>query len=254
MTAPHVNVPYDMMGNHFELIVKNRLNLEIYFSAKALDNIKHTDIVRLRESLDYGPAFSIHAPFMDLSPGAVDTRVRAITMERFMQAFDVSEILRPRAIVFHSGYEKWKYDHNVEVWLKQSIETWTKLAERASALETVIAIENIFEDTPDNLELLMKEVGSDKIGICFDTGHFNIFSKEPLSRWLERLGPNIVELHLHDNDRSADSHLAIGEGTFDFDELFSALEGRDILYTVEAHTPEGVVKSLDRLKDYKLST
>ena len=253
MAAPHVNVPYDMMGEHFELISENRLNLEIYFSAAALDNLEHSDVVKLKESLDYGPAFTMHAPFMDLSPGAVDPRVRAVTFERFMQAFDVAEILRPRTIVCHSGYEKWKYDHNVDVWLKESIKTWTKLAERASAVGAVIAVENIFEDSPENLELLMKEVSTDNIGICFDTGHFNIFSKEPLSRWLDSIGPYLVELHLHDNDRSADSHLAVGEGSFDFSELFNALEGRDIVYTVEAHTPEGVLKSIERLKDYKLS-
>lgn len=252
MRAPQVNIPYDQIGEYFELIIEHRLNLEIFFSASALDNIEHSDVVRLKESLDYGPSFTMHAPFMDLSPAAVDPRVRAVTFERLMQAFDVAEILRPGTIVCHSGYEKWKYDHKVDVWLEESLKTWPKLARRASAVGAVIAVENIFEETPDNLELLMKEVGSDNLGICFDTGHFNIFSKEPLSRWLESLGPYLVELHLHDNDKSADSHLAVGEGTFDFDGLFSALEGRDIVYTIEAHTPEGVVKSLERLRDYKL--
>jgi sugar phosphate isomerase/epimerase len=254
MTAPQVNIPYDLIGEYYELIKEQRLNLEIFFSATALDNLEHSDVVRLKESLVYGPAFTMHAPFMDLSPGAVDPRIRAVTFERFMQAFDVAEILMPRTIVFHSGYEKWKYDHKVDVWLEESLKTWRKLAQRALAVGAVIAVENIFEDTPDNLELLMREVGSDNIGICFDAGHFNIFSKEPLSRWLDSLGPYLVELHLHDNDKSADSHLALGEGTFDFAGLFKALEGRDVVYTIEAHTPAGVVKSLDWLRDYKLST
>jgi sugar phosphate isomerase/epimerase len=60
--------------------------------------------------------------------------------------------------------------------------------------------------------------------------------------------PYIIELHLHDNSRYADHHLAIGEGDFDFPTLFSGLAGKDCIYTLEAHTVEDVKKSMERLK------
>ena len=75
-----------------------------------------------------------------------------------------------------------------------------------------IAIENIFEDEPSNLRLLMEQMGSDNFGVCFDTGHCNLFSKVPLEEWMRALAAYIAELHLHDNDRSADQHLPMGEG------------------------------------------
>lgn len=117
-------------------------------------------------------------------------------------------------------------------------------------MKTKIAIENIFEDTPDNLRVLMEELGCDAFGICFDSGHYNVFAEVKLEEWINQLAPYIEELHLHDNDGKGDDHLAIGDGTFDFKTLFSLIEKKDIIYTIEAHTPEDALKSIERLQGF----
>jgi sugar phosphate isomerase/epimerase len=250
MGGPHVHVPYDKIDAYLSLINKNRINLEVYFSSQSLDSLRHSDIPGLRERLEYNPSFTIHAPFMDLSPGAVDSKVRAMTIERFAQVFDIAGTLKPKTIVFHSGYEKWKYAWKTELWLENSLITWKPLLERAVDLGLKIAIENIFEDEPASLRLLMEEMGSEHFGVCFDTGHFNLFSKVLLVEWMTQLAPYIVELHLHDNNNTFDDHLAIGEGTFDFAALFSTLKDKELICTIEGHTPEDVLKSIERLKEY----
>ena len=245
-----MHIPYPSVGDYLPLLREKKLNLELYFSAASLDSLKTGDIALLIERLDYGPSLSIHAPFMDLSPGAVDDRVREVTVRRFSQVLDIAEVLSPKAIVFHSGYEKWKYAHRVDLWLEASIRTWRPLRERAALIGTRLVIENIFEDKPSNLELLMQELHSESFGLCFDTGHCNLFSKVPLGDWLDSLGPYLQEFHVHDNDGTFDSHLPVGDGTFDFGLLFSRMEKRDYVFTVEAHTPERVIKSLERLTKY----
>lgn len=250
MIIPHVHVPYHRIEDYLQFIKENRTNLEIYFSSQSLDQLNDTDIIRLKERLDYHPSFTIHAPFMDLSPGAVDSKVRAVTLERFLYIFDIAKILKPKAIVFHSGYEKWKYALKIDIWLEKSLITWGALLKRAVDMGLKIAIENIFEDKPTNLKLLMEEMGSEHFGICFDTGHFNLFSKISLEEWLRQLKSYIIELHLHDNDKTFDSHLAIGDGTFDFDALFSTLKDKNLIYTIEGHTPEDVLRSIERLQKY----
>jgi sugar phosphate isomerase/epimerase len=254
MLKPHVHIPYYKIRDYLHFIEKYLLNLEIYFPSNSLDTIKDSDIIRLQEKLDYHPSLTIHAPFMDLSPGAVDSKVRAVTIERFSHILDIAEILKPKVIVFHSGYEKWRYALKIDPWLEGSMVTWNHLLPRAEKMGMKIAIENIFEDDPINLRLLVEEMGSQYFGICFDSGHFNLFSKTPLEEWLKQLRPYIIELHLHDNSRNADTHNAIGDGTFDFNALFSMLKEKDIVYTIEGHTPEDVLKSLERLKDYSLPT
>jgi len=245
---PHVHIPYDKIQEHIDFIIKNSLDLEIYFSSVNLDSISDKSITALSKMLDHGPSLSIHAPFIDLSPGAVDSKVRAATIERFSHILDISGILKPKAIVFHSGYEKWKYALNIDLWLEKSLMTWQPLNARAAAMGVTIAIENIFEDEPQNLKLLMENMNSDNFGICFDTGHFNLFSKVPLEDWMSTLKTNIVELHLHDNNRTSDQHLPIGDGTFDFKRFFELLGDKNCVYTLEAHSPEKVVKSMKALQ------
>lgn len=250
MNAPHVHIPYPKVGDYLGYIRENRLNLEIYFPSSSLDSLMAGDLEMLKKELDYSPSLSIHAPFMDLSPGAVDAQVRAVTLRRFLHVMEIAQVLSPKAVVFHSGYEKWKYAHRVDLWLEGSLITWQPVIEEAARLGVKIAVENIFEDEPSNLLALMEELHSENFGICFDTGHCNLFTKIPLAEWLDHLTPYIFEVHLHDNDRTSDQHLPVGDGLFDFKTLFSSLSGRDCLHTIEAHSPEKVLKSMGRLKEY----
>ena len=147
-----------MIEKYLPFIKKEKLNLEIYFGSSRIDNLKKKDIIKLKNKLDYNPRLTIHAPFMDLSPGAVDSRVREITIKRFFNVLDLAEVLKPKIVVFHSGYDKWKYDERVDIWLDGSLKTWKPVNERAEALGVKIAVENVFEDEPTNLKLLMEEM------------------------------------------------------------------------------------------------
>jgi len=247
---PHVHVPYDSLDMYLPFIKKEKLNLEIYFGSKSIDSITVKDIDDLNRKLDYHPSLSIHAPFMDLSPGAVDIKVREVTMQRFSEMLSISGKLMPEVVVFHSGYDRWKYDNRMDIWLDGSLETWRPLNRQAEEMGIKIAIENIFEDEPENLRLLSSEINSPNFGICFDTGHFNLFSKLPLAEWIALIKPYIMELHLHDNSRYGDDHLAIGDGDFDFRMLFSELRGSHCVYTIESHTVDDVKKSLKRIGEY----
>jgi sugar phosphate isomerase/epimerase len=244
---PHVHIPFDKIGQYLDFILKHSLDLEIYFSSAVLDTISVKSIDSISKTLEHKPSLSIHAPFMDLSPGAVDSKIREATIARFNHILDISGVLRPKAIVFHSGYEKWKYALDKDLWLEKSLMTWRPLNARAEAMGVKIAIENIFEDEPANLVMLMEAMGSVNFGICFDTGHFNLFSKVPLEIWMSSLNPYIIELHLHDNDRTSDQHLPISQGTFDFRGFFGLLGDRDCVYTLEAHSTESVLKSMKAL-------
>jgi sugar phosphate isomerase/epimerase len=244
----HAHIPFKRIPEYFDVIKQYSLNLEIYFGSAVLDSVSLSEIAGLKKELDYNPSLSIHAPFMDLSPGAVDSLVRDATMERFRQILDVAEILGPKTVVFHSGYEKWKYALNVDLWLEKSLLTWRQVNARAAGIGVKVAIENIFEDEPSNLKLLMENMDSADFGICFDTGHFNLFSKLSLEEWMESLNPYIIELHLHDNDQTSDQHLPIGDGTFDFGKFFGLLGNRNCVCTIESHTPENVLRSMESLK------
>jgi sugar phosphate isomerase/epimerase len=249
MMSPHIHLPFDRLGDHLPFILEHRLNLELYFSSDMLDRLTADDVRHAGEELAHRPSLSFHAPFMDLSPAAVDGRVLETTRLRFNQILDLAGILHPSAIVVHSGYEKWKYSLRIDPWLERSIQTWRPLTERARDLGITIAVENIFEDEPSNLVRLMEAMsGEGGMGICFDTGHFNLFTTRTLEHWINALKPYIVELHLHDNNGRSDEHNPIGEGTFDFTKLLKLMTGKECIKTLEAHTPERVLRSLERYR------
>jgi len=250
VTSPHVHIPYSKFPEYRDFIRERALDLEIYFSGDVMDHISRDDVVSLKKDLDYGPSLSFHAPFMDLSPGAVDSKARTVTMERFQHILDIAEILEPKAVVFHSGYEKWKYALNTDLWIEKSLRTWQPLNKRAEEMGVKIAIENIFEDDPASLRLLMEAMGRQNFGVCFDTGHCNLFSRVDLGGWMEDLNPYILELHIHDNTGTSDQHLPVGEGSFDFARFFGLLKNRDCIKTIEAHSADSVMKSLAGLKKF----
>ena len=254
-------MPFGRFPEFAPLCRENRFDLEFYVAASDMDALdseagKSGLLEKTLKLLDYGPELSLHAPFMDLSPGAVDEKIRAVTTARFEKALDMARELGAKTIVFHSGYEKWKYSLRVDIWLEKSALTWEPLINKAQKAGMRIAVENIFEDSPENLIALFERFsGCEKnknFGLCFDTGHFNLFSKSrTLEDWLLPLKKHIIELHLHDNDGGTDAHRPIGDGAFPFDRLFRQLRDReeDIVFTVEAHNKEDVFKSLSRLKE-----
>ncbi len=250
--GPHAHIPYEKINTHRDLLNKYKINLEIYISSYVLDNVEQKEIITLKERLTYNPELTIHAPFMDLSPGAVDSLVRKVTVERFSMVVDIGACLGAKAIVFHSGYEKWKYGLKIDPWLEESIKTWKQILTKAEGRVPVL-IENIFEDEPGNLRLLMEQIDDPNFGLCFDTGHFNLFSKVSLKEWLSQTLPYIKELHLHNNDRTSDQHYPVDEGTFNMVELFETIGDRPCIYTIEAHAPEHFLKSLKWLGDFRAS-
>ncbi|MEN2995051.1 MAG: sugar phosphate isomerase/epimerase family protein [Thermodesulfovibrio sp.] len=247
MIKSHIHIPYNKIYEYLDLITKEKFNLEIYFNSQSLDHIKPKDIEKLKNSLSYEISLSFHGPFMDLSPGAVDSKVRKVTIDRFNQVFDIAEVLNPKSIVFHSGYEKWKYAFKVNTWLDASLRTWENFLSKAEKLNIKIAIENIFEEDPENLRRLVEKISSPYFGVCFDTGHFNLFSKISLEEWISSLSDYIFEVHLHDNNKEFDEHLAIGSGCFDFKRFFQLFKNKNCIYTIEAHKIEEVLKSIEML-------
>jgi sugar phosphate isomerase/epimerase len=246
---PHVHVPFGRLAELAPALKEHNLPLEIYIQSYSLDSLEAGWEKDFFETLSYKPPLTVHGPFMDLSPGGVDEKVRAVSIERYEKTIGFAKAIGATSIVFHSGYEKWRFAFRADVWLENSLKTWPPLIAKAAGIK--IAIENIFEDTPDNLVNLMQNLGSPDFGICFDAGHFHLFSKgKTLDEWIIPLKDYILELHLHDNDGTFDQHRPVGDGKFPFKRLFEFLAGKDLIYTVEAHSKEDALTSLERLKAY----
>jgi sugar phosphate isomerase/epimerase len=249
----HAHIPLPYLRKKLGLFLERALDPEIYLNCRSLEKMPESEYVSLASLLEEsGRKTTIHGPFFDLSPGAVDPGFRALTLERMRVALERARLFRPDCVVFHPGYDPVRFGGHSHIWLKNSIATWKQLLPLAERMpSTWLLLENIFERNPSTLAELLAKLPSPPFGFCLDTGHFQVFSELPLSEWFEALGPYLREVHLHDNSGRGDDHLPPGRGTIDFDDLFhrlSLLPDRPI-GTVESHSEADLLESLAFLKD-----
>ena len=252
-----VHIPYGMLRDRIEGVIQSRINPEVYLDGKSLDMAPDSELREFgRRLAGEGLSVTVHGPFMDLSPGAIDDVVRGASVERYRQAIKAAFYLGATSIVLHAGYDDRRYDDDQGLWLSQSLKTWPDVISVARDAGIVIAAENIFETSPEPLKRLVEAVDSPTFGICLDVGHLNIFSKASTVDWLSKLGIYIKEFHLHDNHGGSDEHLAVGHGTIDFDELFRLIKehvtdkGVTPTFTIEPHGEDVVLPAIEAVSRY----
>lgn len=245
-----VHLPYHVFYKYSERLSSSGYGPEIYFNSRTIYS-DEKEIERVSNFLkENSVPCTMHAPYLDLSPGAIEESLRKITIERFLRAVHVANILKPISIVFHHNWDHWKYEDNKEEWIENAKDTFSQVLEKLDP-EIYLLFENVYDQNPEILLRLREKLNSQKVGFCFDTGHFLNFSMIPLRKWFEMVKNFLVEIHLHDNMGKKDEHLAIGDGIFPFYELFSYIKENKLqpILTIEAHSLENLIKGEGRLRE-----
>jgi sugar phosphate isomerase/epimerase len=250
---PFVHIPFARLDPFLPFLLEQGLPPEIAFKGPELEGL---DLAKLSETgrrlAARGLPVAVHAPFMDLNPGALEPLVFQATQRRFTQTLGAAGALKAQITVFHPGFDRWRYGDQGSLWVDQNLRFWPPLLRTAEKHGCVMALENIFEQTPHLLRQLLDTLDSPWLGHCFDVGHWNLFSKLSLEEWLQSLGHRTVHVHLHDNRGLADEHLAIGDGKIDFAEFFHQLRRLKVFpsLTLEGHAPETLLRSLSAVTPF----
>lgn len=248
------HIPYPLLKQNLDQVVARRINPELFLPGEVLDTLIPEELHSIAGTLTAnGLATTIHAPFMDLNPGSVEPLLREATLHRFNQVLDAAAIVRPVAMVFHPGYDRWRYGDSQDRWLKHCIDSFQVVLARAEEIGCTIAVENIFEEEPSTLRTLLEAIDSPRLRHCFDVGHWNLFRKVGMEEWFGQLGSFITEAHIHDNHGRRDEHLPLGEGGIDFDLFFRLMEryAPRAAWTIEAHCREALDRALVNIERYR---
>jgi sugar phosphate isomerase/epimerase len=245
------HVPWAQIDDYLELVLDLDLAPEIAIKGPELDTLDEELLDQVARSLAAAQVRpTVHAPFFDLNPGALDPLIRQVTYQRLSQALAVAARLNAHLMVIHPGFDKWRYPNLDQLWFSLAKEFFPPLLEQAAACDCRLAIENIYEETPDTLVQLLEAIDSQWFGHCFDAGHWQLFGKQPMADWLDVISSRLFHLHLHDNHGRADEHLPVGDGTIDFTPLQLKLHKLTALpsMTLEAHSEEHLKRSLHQVK------
>lgn len=253
-----VNAPFShLRSGLLELFIKNRIQPEIGLEGDILYDTPKKEFDEVATALRKNNlSCTLHAPFLDLAPGAADRNILKASRDKLAKAFALIPIFTPKSVVCHLNYEENKHRFQKEKWLANSLATWLPLIDLAKPHQTTIMLENTFEASPTPLVTVLSALNSPVARFCFDVGHVQAFAKSTWQNWLPELIPWLGQLHLHDNMGDIDSHLAIGKGTIDFPGLFAFLKQYRLspIITLEPHEENGLWESLaalDRLNIFE---
>ncbi len=185
---------------------------------EGFDEVKD-DVARCRAA---AARLTLHAPFNELTPAAIDPLALQLAERRWTQAVELAARYEIRTVVVHAGFVPLVY--HPEWFVARSIEFWRAFLPRVPRGMT-LCLENVMEPSADMLLEIVRAADSEALRLCLDIGHANtIVSKEPVQRWLEKCAPYLAHVHLHNNDGKMDLHQALYEGVLDMKEILTQLD------------------------------
>jgi len=198
---------------------------------------------QVREKMKCSDRYVIHGPFSELFPCAIDPKVRQMAAERYRQVIQVASAYGIKKIVLHGGYNPRIY---YPIWYtEQSVVFWKSFVEEIPE-DVVICLENVFEEEPDMIGEILRQVNNPRLRMCLDMGHVNAYSAVPAKHWLDCCGDWIDHVHVHNNNTLRDSHSPLPEGTLPIRRLLTQLEERcpEATVTIELMDAQSSVRWL----------
>ena len=198
----------------------------------------------VRETLQGIANSTLHGPFNELFPCAIDLQARELAARRYRQAMALAEGYGIRKLVIHGGFQPFMY---YPVWyVEQSIVFWKEFVQTVPR-DTVLCLENVLEPEPYLLRDIVAAVDDPRLRLCLDVGHVNAYSEIPVERWLEDWAPWLSHYHIHNNDGSADTHQPLFSGSMDLKSLLTKIQKRtpEASLTLELYESESSLRWME---------
>ena len=210
----------------------------------------HTAADRLRKEMEAeGLSFrDAHAPFgsiLDLNCPDPDFRPQMIL--RHKMAIRISAMMGVDTITIHPGSDRFFPEIPLEKHFDLMRDGLDQILPEAEACGVTVCIENSMSRAacPAAVVKLKSEYDTDALGLCYDCGHANqldmgrykpggtiwkfwqivgVDEPEWDDRIIEKMLPQMVNCHLHDNDGSGDTHALPGNGNVNWKKIIPLLK------------------------------
>jgi sugar phosphate isomerase/epimerase len=209
----------------FSYAKENDFNMEIAsFAFSDILDSNWMDILKniQRKLRGFKGEISIHGAFMELVIHSRDKKIREVAKSRIYQNLEIAKMLNAKYIVFHGNFNPFiRHESYVKNWIEQNAIFWS---DALGKFDIIVVLENLWEPSPTIFRELLDNVNNNRLKVCFDTGHVNLFSVAPLKEWFDVLGDDIVYMHINDNKGDFDSELIPGEGSINWKSFSKLIE------------------------------
>lgn len=192
-----------------------------------------------------GVRFTVHSVFFDVELGSLNPFVRDISKKILKEVIDICNELKPDNLVIHHNYNPYKYAFKEDLFVERFFESFMDVVENKKDFK--ISLENVFEFDSNVGKKLVDKINRDDVGLCYDCGHFNMFSEEYIHSWMKKWDSKIFSFHLHNNYGKYDEHNVLSDGSFDIYELRGYFKDR--ILTIENKTVKEFEVSLKYFKE-----
>jgi len=192
------------------------------------------------------------APFKEIDPSSLDKNLRKKTVETFSEIMKEASVAEIDKFIVHPSAEPID-DSEREERMKCSIDTMNILADIASTLGAVIAVEDLprtcLGRNSEEINRLISE--NDKLRVCFDTNHL---LEEDIPSFIKNVGDKIITTHVSDYDFKNERHWLPGEGDIEWLSLLNALNEVNYngiwLYEIGLSCPDTINRRTLEFKDF----
>lgn len=224
-----------------------------FFQPSVLEDEKECErLISLYEQVGVPEGSTMHGAFYDVIVFSEDEEICRIAKHRMEQSLEIAQRLHVKGVVFHTNVTPMlctsAYNQTV---IDRTCNYLKELLERYSGID--IYMENMFDADPAILVGISQQLYGTyaNYGVCLDYAHASI-SPTPVSQWVKELAPYIKHLHINDNDLQNDLHLAVGDGSIDW-ELFGHYYKKyfsQCSLLIETTQPENQRRSFEYLQQH----
>lgn len=207
-------------------------HIELMLDGKSWDGYKnHMD--ELCEQLnDFPVTYAIHSPVWNFNLTAASGYIRDVTLEAYKDSIVFAHKLNVSHVVLHPGFAD--IPHDDKVYLKElARNAMIELSRFNESYKVDLLIENVGNQTTSifTMEEYVEFLNGlpDFMKYIVDLGHANITAWD-IPLLIRTLGSRLKAFHINDNDGEKDIHLAIGEGTLNWKEIFGCIREENRSY------------------------
>lgn len=178
--------------------------------------------------------WQMHAP-LELDVADQDPDKRKADMQIVKNWIEYSAELELHNLVIHpGGKQRAKTEEEKKQIWSLNIDSFSLLGELAGRFNVKLCIENMQEREGQDpwrlgarisdLNELIDAVGSNSLGICFDSSHANV-TKLDFPKAIRECGSRLLATHISDNDGSGDQHKLPFYGNINWQSVVSTIKG-----------------------------